>query len=175
VIRAGMQMGPLNHNLTPIGGGARGRNPFDWMEYVRRSPQGSVLHFENTMRGNIPMNAMAVVLGLHVRCGIEKNIRRVKGERFTTVKQIEQMVKLSGGYGRKVATAEEARKTFKIGTWYNSVEETLQHLGMTPNREAGQRGFLTWDTDGTTSLSVAASDSHPMSYCLVRPTPAAKV
>jgi uncharacterized protein (DUF849 family) len=172
LIRAGLYMGPLNHNLTAIGGGACGRNPFDWMEYVRRSPQGSVVHFENTMRGNIAMNAMAVVLGLHPRCGIEDNIWRVKGERFTTVKQIEQMVRLSEGYGRKIATAEEARQIFKIGTWYNSVEETLQKLGLPPNREVGQRGFLTWETDGKKKLSAAASDSHPMSYCLVRPEPA---
>jgi hypothetical protein len=174
LIRAGLYMGPLNHNLTAIGGGACGRNPFDWMEYVRRSPQGSVLHFENTMRGNISMNAMAVVLGHHPRCGIEDNIWRAGGERLTTVQQIEQMVRLSEGYGRKVATAEEARQIMKIGVWYNSVDETLQKLGLPPNREAGQRGFLTWDTDGKKKLSIAASDSHPMSYCLVSPTQAAE-
>src|SRR5262245_50982686 len=38
-------MGPLNHNLTAIGGGGCGRNRYDWMEYLRRSPQGSVVHF----------------------------------------------------------------------------------------------------------------------------------
>jgi uncharacterized protein (DUF849 family) len=173
LIRAGLYMGPLNHNLTAIGGGACGRNPFDWMEYVRRSPQGSVVHFENTMRGNISMNAMAVVLGLHVRCGIEDNIWRVKGERFPTVKQVEQMVRLSEGYGRKVATAEEARRIFKIGTWYATIEETLQALGLPPSREVGQLGFLTWETDGKKKLNAAASDSHPMSYCLVPPNPVA--
>jgi hypothetical protein len=30
----------------------------------------------------------------------------------------------------------------KIGTWYDSVDETLQALGMSPNRKSGQRGFL---------------------------------
>jgi len=110
LIRASLYMGPLNHNLTAIGGGCCGRNPFDWMEYVRRSPQGSVVHFENTMRGNISMNAMAVVLGLHVRCGIEDNIWRVKGERFTTVKQIEQMVRLSEGYDRRGGAANHENR-----------------------------------------------------------------
>jgi uncharacterized protein (DUF849 family) len=171
LIRAGVYMGPLNHNLTAIGGGACGRNPFDWMEYVRRSPHGSIVHFENTMRGNIPMNAMAVVLGHHVRCGIEDNIWRVKGERFTTVQQIEQMVRLSEAFGRKIATGEQARRIMKIGVWYDSVEETLHNLGLPPSRQMGQRGFLTWDTDGKKKLSIAASDSHPMSYCLVRPEP----
>src|SRR5262249_34641552 len=45
LIRAGLYMGPLNHNLTAVGIGAHGRNPVDWMEYLRRSPQGSVVHF----------------------------------------------------------------------------------------------------------------------------------
>jgi hypothetical protein len=95
----------------------------------------------------------------------------VKGERFTTVKQIEQMVRLAEGYGRKIATAEQARHIMKIGVWYDSVDETLQNLGLPPNRQVGQRGFLTWETDGKKKLSAAASDSHPMSYCLVRPEP----
>ena len=71
-------MGPLNHCLVSIGGGACGRNPFDWMEYLRRSPQGSTLCWENTMRGVIPMTAMAVILGIHARVGNEDNLWRVK-------------------------------------------------------------------------------------------------
>ena len=169
LIRKGLYMGPLNHCLVAIGGGAAGRNPFDWMEYLRRSPQGSVLTWENVMRGVIPMTAMAVMLGIHVRVGIEDNIWRAKGERFTSVQQIEQMVRLAQAFGRKVATAEEARAIMKIGTWYNSPEETLFHLGLPPNRKEGEPGFLGWETTGKHGLAAAASDSHPMAYCLVGP------
>lgn len=170
LIRHGVYMGPLNHCLVAIGGGAVGRNPFDWMEYLRRSPQGSVLTWENIMRGTIPMTAMAVILGINVRVGIEDNIWRVKGERFTTVQQVEQMVRLSEAYGRKIATGKEAREIMKIGTWYNSPEETLFNLGLPPNRDEGEPGFLTWDTTGRHSLAQAGSDSHPMAYCLVPPS-----
>jgi uncharacterized protein (DUF849 family) len=169
LIRKGLYMGPLNHNLTAIGGGMCGRNPFDWMEYLRRSPHGSVVHFENTMRGCIPMCAISVVLGIHPRVGIEDNLWRVKGERFTTVQQVEQMARLAQAFGRKVATCEEARNIMKIGVWYDSVEETLQALGLPPNRKEGEPGFLVWETTGKRGLAVAASDSHPMSYCLVPP------
>jgi len=169
LIRKGLYMGPLNHNLTAIGGGAVGRNPFDWMEYVRRSPQGSVVHFENTMRGVIPMCGMAIMLGLHPRVGNEDNIWRVKGERFSTVKQVEQMVRLSEGFGRKIATAEEARKMMKIGVWYNSIDETLTALGLPPNRKQGEPGFLTWETTGKKTVAAVASDSHPMAYCMTPP------
>src|SRR6516164_7824995 len=117
LIRKGVYLGPLNHCLVAIGGGAAGRNPFDWMEYLRRAPHGSVLTWENSMRGVIPMTAMAVVLGIHVRVGNEDNLWRVRGERFTTVQQIEQMVRLCEAYGRKVATGQEAREIMKIGVW----------------------------------------------------------
>ena len=40
LIRTGAYMGPLNQTMTAIGGaGGCGRNPFDFMEWVRRSPQ----------------------------------------------------------------------------------------------------------------------------------------
>ena len=44
----------------------------------------------------------------------------------------------------------------KIGVWYDSVEETLQNLGMPPNRGDDDRGFMVWETDG--KKSVAACD-----------------
>jgi uncharacterized protein (DUF849 family) len=170
LLRAGTYMGPLNHTLVAIGGGGAGRNPFDWMEYLRRSPQGSLLTWENTMRGCIPMTAMAVMLGIHVRVGNEDNIWRVKGERFGTLQQIEQMVKLSEAYGRPVATAAQAREMSNIGVWYDSIDETLFKLGLPPNRPEGQQGFVTWDTTGRHGVGAEASDSHPMAYCLVGPT-----
>jgi len=164
LIRQGFYMGPLNHNLTSIGGGACGRNPFDWMEYLRRSPQGSVLHFQNSMRGNYPMHAMAMALGAHIRLGIEDNIWRKKGERFTTLQQIEWVTTLAKHMGREIATPEEARAMMKIGTWYDSVDETLQELGLPPNRKGGQVGFLGYGKNGAGLIGnhPQAGDSHPM-------------
>ena len=93
------------------------------------------------MRSVIPMNMIAIALGLHVRVGIEDNIWRRKGERMTSVQQIEQMVRLAREVGRDVASGPEAREIYQIGVQYNSTEETLARLGMVPNREPGQRGF----------------------------------
>jgi hypothetical protein len=47
------------------------------------------------------------------------------------------------------------------------VEETLQHLGLPPNREGDYTGFLMWETDGKITLPVVATDSHPIAYCMV--------
>ena len=142
LIRRGQYMGPLNHCYVAIGGGASGPDPFAMMDYIRRSPQGGVLQIEGIMRNGPPMMAMAIAMGLHVRVGIEDNIWRRKGERFTSVAQVEQMVRMARELGRDVATAADARRILKIGTWYHTPDETLAALGMSPNRQPGQRGFL---------------------------------
>jgi uncharacterized protein (DUF849 family) len=143
LIRKGLYMGPLNHCLVAIGGGAAGPDPFNAMDYIRKSPQGGILQLETIMRHVPPTMAMAIAMGLHVRVGIEDNIWRRRGEKFTSVQQIEQVVRIARELGRDIATADDARRIMKIGTWYDSVDETLHHLGMTPNRKAGQRGFVT--------------------------------
>ncbi|WP_245313957.1 3-keto-5-aminohexanoate cleavage protein [Bradyrhizobium elkanii] len=170
LIRAGVYMGPLNLAIAGYGGGTLGRNPFDWMEMVRRVPQGSVATFWSSMRGLISLSAMAIVLGQHVRVGNEDNLWGADKKRRTTVQQIEGAVRICKEFGRKVATAEEARQIMKVGVWYDSVEETLHNLGLPPNRRDGQKGFLVWETEGKKGVAKTAGDSHPMAYCMVPPT-----
>ena len=163
LIRTGVYMGPLNHTMTAIGGaGGCGRNPFDFMEWVRRSPQGSIATYESLWRTVPPYAAMAVALGIHMRVGNEDNLWRKPGQRTTSVAQVEQVVRIANELGRKVATADEARQMLKIGTWYNSPDETLANLGLPPNRKDGQLGFIVKETDGRLHPPVGASDSHPI-------------
>ncbi|MBS0188168.1 MAG: hypothetical protein JSS51_08865, partial [Planctomycetes bacterium] len=74
-------------------------------------------------------------------------------------------------FGRRVATAAEARKICKVGVWYNSIEETLQNNGMPPNPTDHNPGFLVWPTDGKKTLPVVAGDSHPVAACMIAPEP----
>ena len=123
------------------------------------------------MRGLISISAMGIVLGQHVRVGNEDNLWGADRKRKTTVEQIEGAVRLCKQFGRKVATAEEARKIMKVGTWYNSVDETLQNLGMPPNPTEFNPGFLTWPTDGKIKPPVIGGDSHPIAACMMAPEP----
>ena len=162
LIRTGVYMGPLNVALCGYGGGSMGRNPFDWMEMLRRTPHGaSSVTFWSSMRGNVAIQTMATILGVHVRVGIEDNIWDMNKKRWTTVKQVEWAVKQSEQFGRKVATADEARKIMKIGVWYDTVEDTLFNLGLPPNRTEGHKGFLSYETDGR--LPKATAPSNPTS------------
>ncbi|UXU85780.1 3-keto-5-aminohexanoate cleavage protein [Burkholderia sp. S-53] len=141
LIRRGHYTGPLVLNWVAIGGGADGPNPRNMMEFINRCPQGAVLTVESLMRHVLPLNTMAIAMGLHVRVGIEDNIWRRKGERMTSVQQVEQVVRIARELDRDVANGEEARRIYRIGECYNGVDETLNALGYEPNRKAGQRGF----------------------------------
>ncbi len=159
ILRTGVYKGPLNLALCGYGGGTMGRNPFDWMEMLRRTPHGSSsVTFWSSMRGNIAIQKLATILGQNVRVGNEDNLWDKDKKRWPTVKQIEWAVKQSEDFGRKVATAEEARKIMKVGVWYDTVEETLFNLGLPPNRKEGQLGFQAYETDGKL---VSDQQRHP--------------
>jgi hypothetical protein len=95
-----------------------------------------------------------------MRVGIEDNIWRRKGERMTSVQQVEQVVRIAHELGRKVASGDEARQMLKIGTWYDSPDETLANLGLPPNRKDGQLGFIVKETDGRLRPATTGSDGH---------------
>jgi uncharacterized protein (DUF849 family) len=165
LIRRGLYMGPVNGFYSMVGGGVAGANPFDYMELIRRAPHGSVWTYQSVMRMQWPIQTMSIALGQHVRIGIEDNLWGArKGERMGSVQQVEKLVRIAGELGRRIATTEDARRIMKVGTWYDTVEETLFNLGLPPIRQEGQRGFLTYETDGRLhdeAERAAASPSDP--------------
>ena len=141
LVRRGHYKGPLNLTWVGIGGGFDGPNPNNFMEFIRRVPDGSTLTMETLMRHVLPVNVVGMCLGMHVRCGIEDTLYDQHGAKMTSVQQIDQLVRIARELGREVATAQEARAIYRIGEQYNSIEETLARLGMPPNREPGQRAL----------------------------------
>jgi len=122
-------------NWVAIGGGMDAPNIYNLANFLRATPDGAAITVESSFLNTLPVNMMGIALGLHVRCGIEDNIwSQDRKQKVGTVKQIEQLVRISREFGREIATGKEARKLLKIGTFYNSVEETLQENGFAPNR-----------------------------------------
>ncbi|TQC49553.1 3-keto-5-aminohexanoate cleavage protein [Rhodococcus sp. WS4] len=141
LIRRGIYTGPLNLTWVGIGGGFDGPNPYNIMNFIQRVPDGACLTLETLMRSVLPVNTMAIAMGLHPRCGNEDTIWGRKGEKMTSVQQIEQLVRIAGELGREVATGKEARDIYRIGQTYADADETLAKLGYAPNRRPGQVGF----------------------------------
>jgi uncharacterized protein (DUF849 family) len=143
MIRRGVYKGPLVMNWVAISGGMDAPNIYNLANFVRAVPDGAVLTVESSMRNVLPINTIGLALGLHVRCGIEDNLwTQDRSAKMSTVRQVEQLVRLSREFGRPVATAREARDICRIGVFYDTVEETLSINGFAPNAQGRQQGFL---------------------------------
>jgi uncharacterized protein (DUF849 family) len=141
MIRRGKYMGPVVLNWVSIGGGMDGPNPRSMLEFINHVPDGAVLTIEGTARQTWPLTTMGICLGMHVRCGIEDTLNDNLGERISSVKQVEKLVRISRELHRDIATGDDARRIYKIGVFYNSIDETLAKNGFAPTRKPGQRGF----------------------------------
>ena len=136
MIRRGVYKGPLVMNWVAIGGGMDAPTVYNLANFLRATPDGAMLTLESSMLNVLPINMMAMAMCLHVRCGIEDNLwSQDRKSKMSSVKQIEQLVRISREFGREIATGKEAKKILKIGTFYNSVEETLEKNGFAPNRK----------------------------------------
>ena len=143
MMRRGVCNVPLILTWVAIGGGAEAPNLYNLANFVRACPDGSVLTLESFMLNTLPLNMMAIAMGLHVRCGTEDNLwTQDRSRLMSNVEQIEQLVRIAKEFGRPVATAKEAREIYKIGTFYKDADETLAENGFAPNRKPGQRGFI---------------------------------
>ena len=123
-----------------IGGGFDGPNPFNMFNFINRVPDGCTLTSESLMKNMLPLNTLALAMGLHARVGTEDTIIDQHGKRFTSVQQIQQTVRIAHELGREIATGKQAREIYRIGVQYDSIEQTLLANGMAPNRKPGQKG-----------------------------------
>ena len=117
------------------------------------------------MRSVLPVNTMAIAMGLHARCGNEDTIWGRKGEKITSV-----AAGRAAGPDRRRARprgrhGKEARDIYRIGESYASADETLAKLGYAPNRQPGQVGFTHHAYRRTVSTTRERGDPHP------RPSP----
>ncbi|AMB79704.1 MULTISPECIES: 3-keto-5-aminohexanoate cleavage protein [Pseudomonas] len=140
MVRKGLYKGPLNLTWIGIGGGFDGPNPFNMFNFINRVPDGCTLTSESLMKNMLPLNTMALAMGLHARVGTEDTIIDQHGKRFTSVQQIQQTVRIAHELGREIATGKQAREIYRIGVQYDSIEQTLLANGMAPNRKPGQKG-----------------------------------
>jgi uncharacterized protein (DUF849 family) len=138
MIRAGVYKGPANLTWVAVGGGFDTPDPYSMTDFLRHVPDGATLTVEAQMRSNLPVNTMAIAMGLHVRCGNEDNLWAPNGERSTSVQQVERLVRIARELGRDVANGKEAKAIYRIGKQYRSTEETLAEL----RYPVGQRPHL---------------------------------
>jgi 3-keto-5-aminohexanoate cleavage enzyme len=73
-------------------------------------PPGSTWTVAGIGRWQLPMAALAVMMGGHARVGLEDNIYYRRGELATNEQLVARIARIAGELGRAVATPDEARE-----------------------------------------------------------------
>ena len=94
--------GPLNLTWVGIGGGFDGPNPCNFMEFIRRAPDGACLTLESrscaTCCRSTPWRLRWACIA---RAASRTRIWGQHGERMTSVQQIEQLVRVCARTGSR--------------------------------------------------------------------------
>jgi len=78
---------------------------------VQRLPEGSTWGVAGVGRFQLPLAAAAIVMGGHVRVGLEDNVYYSKGVLAkSNAELVARVVRLAKELGRPVATVEESRR-----------------------------------------------------------------
>lgn len=78
-------------------------------------PEDSTWSIIGIGKNHLPMSMMALIMGGHIRVGMEDNIYYERGVLVQRNSQfVERIVRLSKEYGREIATPDEARKILNI-------------------------------------------------------------
>ncbi len=130
---------PLILTWVAIGGGFDAPNIYNLANFVRAVPDGAVLTLESSMLNVLPVNMMAIAMGLRPRPrrhrGQHLELRAAR-RRFGTVEQIEQITRISREFGREIATGKEARRHLPDRRILRRLaDETLARNGFAPNRQ----------------------------------------
>ena len=88
------------------------KNLITMMEHL---PAGAAFNVSGVGRAQLPLNTMSIILGGHVRVGLEDNVFYRKGELASGNAQfVERITRLAAELGRDVATPSEAREILGI-------------------------------------------------------------
>lgn len=104
---------PLYQLCTSIPYGAPA-DPATLIAMVNQLPPQAVWASFALGRMQMPWAAQSVVLGGHVRVGLEDNLYLGKGHKATNAELVTNAVTLIKAMGAKVATADEAREILKL-------------------------------------------------------------
>ncbi|MCL7417350.1 MAG: 3-keto-5-aminohexanoate cleavage protein [Halalkalicoccus sp.] len=99
-----------------FGGGTLTRpRPRNLLNAISNLPDGGLFNTLAFGRHQLPFTTMGIILGGHVRVGLEDNVYYHKGELATSNAQlVQRVVRLANELGREVATPEQARDILNL-------------------------------------------------------------
>ena len=114
LVEKGLAIEPLHFDFVL---GSRGSLPATARNLVFLSetiPPGSTWTVAGIGRWQLPMAVLAIVMGGHVRVGLEDNLYYHKGVLATNQQLVARVARIAAEVGRPVATPDEARQILRL-------------------------------------------------------------
>ena len=109
LLKKGVLKGPLHFNMVMNVPGSIEGTPRNLMFMVESLPPGSTWTVCGIGRAQVPMLTMGILLGGHVRTGLEDVLEYDKDIPATNVLLVERIVRIAKELGREIATPAEAK------------------------------------------------------------------
>ncbi len=112
--QSGLADEPLHFDFVM---GLKGAQPASIEQLVHLKnmlPPGSTWTVAGIGKAQLPMAVHSILMGGHVRVGLEDNIYYQKGVLASNEALVERIVRIAGEIGRSIATPGEARKILKL-------------------------------------------------------------
>jgi 3-keto-5-aminohexanoate cleavage enzyme len=121
IIKKGLIDPPFHFQFVLGVQGGMPATPKNLLFMAENVPAGSTWSAIGASKDQLAINTMSILLGGHVRVGMEDSVYYRKGELAKTNAQfVERIVDLSGTLGREIATPNEARKILGLDQFRNS-------------------------------------------------------
>ncbi len=115
LVKKGLLDGPLHFQFVLGVHGGMAATPKNLMFLVDSLPPNSTWSAIGASKDQLTINTLSILLGGHVRVGMEDSVYYRKGELATTNAQfVKRIVELSNTLGREVATPNEAREILQL-------------------------------------------------------------
>lgn len=101
---------PLHFDFVLGSRGSLPASPKNLLFLSELIPAGSTWTVASVGRWQLPMAVLSIIMGGHVRVGLEDNIFTRKGELATNQQLVARVARIAAEVGRPLATPEEARR-----------------------------------------------------------------
>ncbi|MGQ9669470.1 MAG: 3-keto-5-aminohexanoate cleavage protein [Desulfosoma sp.] len=112
--RRGLIFPPLHFDFVLGAPGSMPGSVKNLMFLSESIPPGSTWSVAGIGKAEIPLATAAIVMGGHVRVGLEDNLFMPDGSPATNVKLVEKVVRIARETGREIASPEEARRILSL-------------------------------------------------------------
>lgn len=114
LVKKGILKTPLHFNLVMNVPGSIPGTPKNLMFLVESLPPGSTWTVSGIGKSQIQMLTMAILLGGHVRTGLEDCLYYEKGVLATNEMLVKRVVRIANELGREIATVKEAKNILNL-------------------------------------------------------------